>query len=103
MKQQWCKMTYDHEQDRWMVDTGDYCYELHCGEVFDLLIGSTGIPCRIEYDHQWYVIMPVKEIRTRWQSNCIREGGDKAVSPSRSLASMSVIIWTPYTGSYRSL
>jgi hypothetical protein len=58
MKQQWCKMTYDHEQDRWMVDTGDYCYELHCGEVFDLLIGSTGIPCRIKYDHQRYVIMP---------------------------------------------
>lgn len=58
MKQQWCKMTYDHEQNRWMVDTGDYCHALHCGEGFDLLIGSTSIPCRIEYDYQWYVIMP---------------------------------------------
>lgn len=51
-------MTYNYEQDRWIVDTGDYSYGLHCGEVFNLLIGSTSIPCRIEYDHQWYVIMP---------------------------------------------
>ncbi|QNB44885.1 hypothetical protein BR63_00190 [Thermanaerosceptrum fracticalcis] len=58
MKQRWCKMTYNYEQDRWIVDTGDYSYGLRCGEVFDLLIGSTSIPCRIEYDHQWYVIMP---------------------------------------------
>ncbi|WP_423055286.1 DUF5348 domain-containing protein [Zhaonella formicivorans] len=27
-------------------------------DVFDLLIGSNSIPCRIEYDYQWYVIMP---------------------------------------------
>ncbi|MCR4443512.1 MAG: DUF5348 domain-containing protein [Peptococcaceae bacterium] len=58
MKQQWCKMTYNHVQDRWMVDVGGRSYELHCGEGFNLLLGSMSIPCRIEYDQQWYVIMP---------------------------------------------
>lgn len=58
MRQQGCKMTYSHEQDRWVVDVKNHSHELHCGEGFELLLNSISIPCRIEYDHQWYVIMP---------------------------------------------
>lgn len=58
MKQQWRVMTYDREIDRWIVDSEGRCYSLHCGEGFNLSIGSMSIPCRIEYDSQWYIIMP---------------------------------------------
>lgn len=51
-------MTYDYSQDRWTVDLGARRYGLHCGECFSVLLGDTGIPCRLEYADRWYVIMP---------------------------------------------
>ena len=58
MKRQWSNMTYDSDQNRWTVDAGGMRYGLHCGECFDLSIASLRIPSRIEYDRQWYLIMP---------------------------------------------
>jgi hypothetical protein len=50
-------MIYDHDNDRWIVETGDTVYGLHCGEGFELIIGSHRIPCRLELGVEWYIIM----------------------------------------------
>ncbi len=41
----------------WMVVLGGKEYMLHCGEWFDLSFGETSVPCRLELDRQWYVVM----------------------------------------------
>lgn len=32
-------------------------YGLHCGETFELLLGRTRFPCRLEMADSWYVVI----------------------------------------------
>jgi hypothetical protein len=48
---------YDVDRDVWTVDHGSHIYSLHCGECFDLAIGSAWFRCRLELDTNWYVIL----------------------------------------------
>ena len=57
MKRQCYDLKYDSEADRWMVHMGNSSYGLHCGECFELRINNKSIPCRLEYDDAWYIIM----------------------------------------------
>jgi hypothetical protein len=56
-KPAWCKMTYDLECCCWVVHIQGKTYRLHCGECMELRIGDRGVPCRLELDRDWYVIM----------------------------------------------
>mgnify|MGYP001409542328 CR=1 FL=1 len=55
------EMVYDDDLERWMIDLDGRYYGLHCGECFELVIGIMKIPCRLELDSQWYVMM--QEVR----------------------------------------
>jgi hypothetical protein len=57
MKRDWSEMRYDRGFHRWLVVLGGKEYTLHCGEWFDLSFGETSVPCRLELDGQWYVVM----------------------------------------------
>jgi Domain of unknown function (DUF5348) len=57
MKRNWFQMTYDKAGDRWIVHVGNGKCELHCGNFLEIRIGERGIPCRIELDRDWYVVM----------------------------------------------
>ena len=57
MKRTWFQMTYDKAGDRWVVDAGNDLLELHCGNFLEIRIGDRGVPCRIEFDRDWYVVM----------------------------------------------
>ncbi|MCC0567347.1 DUF5348 domain-containing protein [Brevibacillus borstelensis] len=50
-------MRYDEELDRWYVELDGRNYGLHCGECFEIYIGAQPIPCRIEMDSHWYLII----------------------------------------------
>ncbi len=50
-------MTYDQEVKCWFVQLEEKAYPVYCGECFEIRIGDGGIPCRIELDRHWYVIM----------------------------------------------
>jgi hypothetical protein len=41
-------MRYDQIRDQWCVDLRGKEYGLHCGESFELCIGSKAIPCSLE-------------------------------------------------------
>jgi hypothetical protein len=56
-KATWHKVTYDSEYDGWVVHIDGKKYGLHCGECMELRIGGRGIPCRLELDRDWYVVM----------------------------------------------
>ena len=57
MKRKWFKMSYDKADDRWVVDVGHGSCALHCGNFLEIRVGDKGIPCRIELDRDWYVVM----------------------------------------------
>lgn len=57
MRRQEFTLMYDPETDRWIIDAGSRAYSLHCGDCFQLNIGNQCIPCRIEMDWQWYIVM----------------------------------------------
>ncbi|TVY08342.1 DUF5348 domain-containing protein [Paenibacillus cremeus] len=57
MKRQWRTMMYSRASGRWEVHINGWLYELNCGEWLEIRIGDKGIPCRIELDRDWYVIM----------------------------------------------
>ena len=50
------EMTYNQEQDRWIVSLDGQLYGLHCGESFNILIGPQCIECRLELGRDWYII-----------------------------------------------
>jgi hypothetical protein len=50
-------MEYDLVEDRWVVDMGLNRYALHCGDGLDIYIGEQKMPCSIELDKDWYIIM----------------------------------------------
>lgn len=57
MNEPWNRMTYDQEVKCWFVQLEEKAYPVYCGECFEIRIGDGGIPCRIELDRHWYVIM----------------------------------------------
>lgn len=57
MKRTWFQMSYDKAGDRWIAEVGNGYCALHCGSFLEIRIGDTGIPCRIELDRDWYVVM----------------------------------------------
>lgn len=58
MKRQWFKMTYDRDGQRWVVHIEGRKVGFHCGEWLLMRINDWHeIPCRIELDRNWYVIM----------------------------------------------
>lgn len=63
MKRQWSDMKYDPELECWFVVLEGRDYGLHCGEWFDLSLGETSIPCRLELDRKWYVLMGSGKLR----------------------------------------
>ncbi|TVY07204.1 DUF5348 domain-containing protein [Paenibacillus cremeus] len=54
---QWNKMTYDRDAACWVVQLVGGVYGLHCGEFMEIRVGDRGIPCRLELDRDWYVVM----------------------------------------------
>jgi hypothetical protein len=61
------RMHYDQMRDQWCLDLAGRKYGLHCGESFELYIGRKAIPCQLELDSKWYVIMG--EIRLDLRGN----------------------------------
>lgn len=53
----WSKMTYDRDGACWVVHLNGGSFAVHCGECFEIRVGDWGIPCRLELDLEWYVIM----------------------------------------------
>lgn len=60
MIRSWSEMKYDRELNCWMVVLRGKEYMIHCGEWFDLSFGEASVPCRLELDRQWYVVMQGK-------------------------------------------
>ncbi|MDC3413802.1 DUF5348 domain-containing protein [Aquibacillus sp. 3ASR75-11] len=50
-------MIYDNNRECWMMERNGRTFNLHCGECFELIIGNSKMPCRLELDNQWYVII----------------------------------------------
>lgn len=50
-------MQYDADADRWYVILNDKKCWMHCGEGFELYICGDQVPCRLELDHEWYVVI----------------------------------------------
>lgn len=51
------RMMYCNMKARWEThDVYDKPISLHCGEYFHVEVGRTYLPCRIEFDHEWYVV-----------------------------------------------
>lgn len=50
-------MFYEPAQDRWIVEMDGRHYGLHCGEIFELNLGSLKVPCRLELDDEWYIVI----------------------------------------------
>jgi hypothetical protein len=57
LKRQWSDMKYNRELDSWFVFLHDCKFLMHCGYWFELSFGESSIPCRLEMDREWYVIM----------------------------------------------
>lgn len=51
-------LIYDEESGRYDIrfSLERYYGGLHCGECFDVLIGSRWVPTRIEMDDRWYLV-----------------------------------------------
>lgn len=51
------KLKYNKSTDRWnaITETKDD-YSMHCGDMFQIVLGQTLISCRLEMDSDWYVI-----------------------------------------------
>lgn len=65
-------MYYDQECGRWSVRKGKYEYDLHCGEMFELYIGKRKtMPCRLEWDEGWYVVMENASLALRPHTNYV--------------------------------
>lgn len=57
MSKKWNEMKFDAGQDCWVVNLRGQWYGLHCGEHFEIVLGGRNIPCRLELDLEWYIIM----------------------------------------------
>lgn len=50
-------MHYNNEDDRWYVRLATREVALHCGEFLQIILENCVMPCRIELDESWYIIM----------------------------------------------
>lgn len=51
------RLLYCKERNRWNVhDVYDKPAGMHCGECFEIQVGQSWLPCRIELDKEWFVI-----------------------------------------------
>ena len=58
MKRKWFKMTYDRDGEWWVVHIEGRKVGFHCGEWLLMRVNDRiEIPCRIELDRDWYIIM----------------------------------------------
>ncbi|TFJ90633.1 DUF5348 domain-containing protein [Lentibacillus salicampi] len=62
-------MIYNPDLECWMVELRGRSYPLHCGECFELLLGRDKLPCRLELDNDWYVIMEEMRFNLREQDS----------------------------------
>lgn len=60
-------MVYEPLEERWVVELNGRHYGLHCGEVFELNLGRQTIPCRLEMDNEWYILMKDTRMNLRPQ------------------------------------
>jgi hypothetical protein len=52
------RLLYGRQWDRWYVhDVYDQPVGLHCGECFEIQVGTSYLPCRIEMEADWYLII----------------------------------------------
>lgn len=58
-------MTYNWEIERWEIHMDGWFEGIRCGECFTLRVGDTWIPCRMELDRDWYVIMKETQFTLR--------------------------------------
>ena len=51
-------LIFDERSDRYDIrfDLADYYGGLHCGETFDVRVGCSWKPTRIEYGDDWYLV-----------------------------------------------
>lgn len=61
------EMFYDQTQNRWAIERKGRLYGLRCGECFELVIGSHSLPCRLELDSHWFVIVNNVRLNLRTQ------------------------------------
>lgn len=54
----WGKMSYDLKAHRWIIHHRGHLYPLRGGEWFGLSIGKHSIPCQLEMDQEWFIVMP---------------------------------------------
>lgn len=57
MKSRWIELTYGKDAACWMVHMEGKVFPMHCGEWMNMRIGDKGLPCRLELDRDWYVIL----------------------------------------------
>jgi len=50
-------LCFDTKKDCWYVEEEGDRFDLHCGYSFQLSIGGVPMPCSIELDSDWYIIM----------------------------------------------
>ncbi|UTI40056.1 DUF5348 domain-containing protein [Niallia sp. RD1] len=76
MSRLWLNMIYEKDLDCWSVVMDDDNYMIHCGEFFELCIeGDIGIPCRLELDRQWYIVMGSEGVKLDLKENEIYKIG----------------------------
>lgn len=56
--ERWGALTFDAHHDLWMIHWRDHQEVLRCGEWFGLAVGRHSIPCRLERDSEWCIVMP---------------------------------------------
>jgi len=51
------RLLFCSQRNRWNVHgVYDKPIGLHCGECFEIQVGQSYLPCRIELDKEWYVV-----------------------------------------------
>ncbi|MBD2844964.1 DUF5348 domain-containing protein [Paenibacillus sp. IB182496] len=51
-------LLFNSASERWEIrEAYDHPQSVHCGESFDLQIGTVFLTCRVEMDAEWYVIV----------------------------------------------
>ena len=62
MRYVWNELTYCKDTACWMVHMEGQMFPMHCGEWMNMRIGERGIPCRLELDRDWYVILSLDTV-----------------------------------------
>jgi hypothetical protein len=65
VKGPWYKLAYDRDGACWVAHMKEGSFTIRCGECFQIRVGDRGIPCRLELDRDWYVIMSEAKFNLR--------------------------------------